>query len=222
MTYYLHVYLMACKLYTPIIAGTAFLAFAVTVLPISGITGPLITHLGRYARVIQFGWLLSVLGSGLLIMIDVDTHPAAWVVIFMCAGAGQGVLLIGHSVAIQASCREDDAAHAISMYSFLRSLGLCMGVIIGGTIFQNFLQLRLQRDGLPVGVAANFEGFLPTLQSMPEEAPMKIELQQAYAWALKSLFSTSTGIGFVGLLLSLKIDDYTLTDRSSPLRETEK
>ena len=104
----------------------------------------------------------------------------------------------------------------------MRSLGLCMGVIIGGTIFQNFLRLRLERDGLPVGVAADFEGFLPALQNLSEEAPMKLEIQQAYAWALKLLFGTSTGIAFVGLLLSWKIDDYTLANGSQPLRRIEK
>jgi hypothetical protein len=222
MTYYLVIYLMACKLYSPILAGTAFLPFAVTVLPVSGLTGPLITRLERYMWAIHLGWLLSVLGSGLLVIIDVNTHPAAWVVIFMCAGAGQGLLFIGLSVAIQASCRKDDAAHAISMYSFMRSLGLCMGVIIGGTIFQNFLRLRLQRDGLPISVAADFEGFLPALQNLSEGAPMKLEIQQAYAWALKLLFGTSTGIAFVGLLLSWKIDDYTLQNGSQPLRRIEK
>jgi len=222
MTYYLVIYLMACKLYSPILAGTAFLPFAVTVLPVSAITGPLITRRKRYMWAIHLGWLLSVLGSGLLVIIDVDTHPAAWVLIFMCAGAGQGLLLIGQPAAIQASCRREDAAHAISMYSFLRSLGLCMGVIIGGTIFQNFLRLRLQRDGLPLGVAADFEGFLPTLQNLSEEVPMQLEIQQAYAWALKLLFGTSTGIGFVGFLLSWKIDDYTLANGSQPLRRIEK
>lgn len=213
---------MACKLYSPILAGTAFLPFALTIFPVSGLTGPLITLWERYTWAIHLGWLLSVLGSGLLIIIDVNTHPAAWVVIFICAGAGQGLLLIGHSVAIQASCRKDDAAHAISMYSFMRSLGLCMGVIIGGTIFQNFLRLRLQRVGLPVGVAADFEGFLPTLQDLSEDVPMKLEIQQAYAWALKLLHGTSTGVGFVGLLLSWKIDDYTLQNGSQPLRRIEK
>ena len=222
MTYYLVVYLMACTLYSPILAGTGLLPFAVTVVPVSGITGPLITRLGHYRWAIWLGWSVSVLGLGLLIILDASTHPAAWVVIFMCAGAGQGLLLIGHSVAIQASCRSKDAAHAASMYSFMRSFGLCLGVIIGGTVFQNFLRMRLERDGLPVSIATEFEGFIPVLQELADGNSLKFELQQAYAWALKMLFATSTGIGFVGLLLSLTIGDYPLDTAFQPEHRLQK
>ena len=222
MTYYLVVYLMACKLYSPILAGTGLLPFAVTVVPVSGITGPLITRLGHYRWAIWLGWSVSVLGLGLLIILDASTHPAAWVVIFMCAGAGQGLLLIGHSVAIQASCRSKDAAHAASMYSFMRSFGLCLGVIIGGTVFQNFLRMRLERDGLPVSIATEFEGFIPLLHLMADGDPLKLELQQAYAWAMRMLFATSCGIGFVGLLLSLMIGDYTLKIAFNPEHRLRK
>lgn len=216
MTYYLVVYLMACKLYTPILAGTGLLPFAVTVVPVSAFTGVAITRLGRYRWAIWAGWAVSVLGLGLLVVLDVSTHPAAWVVIFMCAGAGQGLLLIGHSVAIQASCGAADAAHAVGMYSYNRSLGLCMGVILGTTMFQNFLRIRLNHVGLPVAIASEFEGFIPLLHMMTDGDPLKLEVQQAYAWASKMLFATSCGIAFVGLLLSLMIGDYPLNIAFNP------
>jgi hypothetical protein len=222
MTYYLVIYLMACKLYSPILAGTGLLPFAVTVVPVSALTGLTITRLGHYRWAIWSGWLVSVLGLGLLILLDVSTNPAAWVVIFMCAGAGQGLLLIGHSVAIQASCRAADAAHAVGMYSYNRSLGLCMGVILGTTVFQNFLRIRLEHVGLPVAIATQFEGFIPILHTMVDGDPLKLEVQQAYAWASKMLFATSCGIGFAGLLLSLMVGDYTLEIAFNPEHRLRK
>jgi hypothetical protein len=222
MTYYLVIYLMACKLYSPILAGTGLLPFAVTVVPVSALTGLTITRLGRYRWAIWSGWVVSVLGLGLLVLLDVSTHPAAWVVIFMCAGAGQGLLLIGHSVAIQASCRAADASHAVGMYSYNRSLGLCMGVILGTTVFQNFLRIRLEHVGLPATIATEFEGYIPLLRKMADEDPLKLGLQQAYAWASKMLFATSTGIGFVGFLLSLMVGDYTLEIAFNPEHRLRK
>lgn len=222
MTYYLVIYLMACQLYSPILAGTGLLPFAVTVVPVSGLTGSLITRIGRYRWSIWLGWSLSVLGLGLLILLGTGTHPAAWVVIFMCAGAGQGLLLIGHSVAIQASCKTKDAAFAVSMYSFARSFGLCLGVILGGTIFQNFLRMRLGKDDLPTGIATNFEGYIPILQAMSSANPLKLQVQEAYSWALRMLFATSTGVGFFGLLLSLTIGDYTLDTAFIPEHSLRK
>jgi hypothetical protein len=222
MTYYLVVYLMACKLYSPILAGTGLLPFAVTVVPVSALTGLTITKLRRYRWAIWSGWVVSELGQGLAIVLGVSTYPAAWVIIFMIAGAGHGLLLIGHSVAIQASCRDVDAAHAVGMYSYSRSLGLCMGVILGTTMFQNFLRIRLEHVGLPVTIATEFEGFIPLLQEMADGDPSKLELQQAYAWATKMLFATSSGIGFVGLLLSLMIGEYTLNTAFNTERRLRK
>ncbi|KAI6838903.1 putative efflux pump antibiotic resistance protein [Hortaea werneckii] len=222
MTYYLVIYLMACQLYSPILAGTGLLPFAMTVVPVSGVTGSLISRIGRYRWSIWSGWSLSVLGLGLLIRLGPGTHPAAWVVIFMCAGAGQGLLLIGHSVAIQASCKTKYAAYAVSMYSFARSFGLCLGVILGGTIFQNFLRMRLGNDDLPTVIATNFEGYVPILQALSSENSLKIQLREAHAWALRMLFATSTGVGFFGLLLSLTVGDYTLDTAFIPEHSLRK
>ena len=108
------------------------------------------------------------------------------------------------------------------MYSYNRSLGLCMGVILGTTIFQNFLRIRLEHVGLPVDIAKEFEGFIPLLHMMSDGDPLKLELQQAYAWAMKMLFATSCGIGFVGLLLSLMIGDYTLKIAFNPEHRLRK
>jgi hypothetical protein len=222
MTYYLVIYLMACKLYSPVLAGTGLLPFAVTVVPVSALTGLTITRLGHYRWAIWLGWVISVSGGGLQILLGVSTYLAAWIVIFMYAAVGQGLLLIGHSVAIQASCKAADAAHAVGMYSYNRSLGLCMGVILGTTVFQNFLRIRLDHVGLPVAIATQFEGFIPALHTMADGDPMKLEIQQAYAWALRMLFATSCGIGFVGLLLSLMIGDYTLEIAFNPEHRLRK
>jgi hypothetical protein len=82
--------------------------------------------------------------------------------------------------------------------------------IIGYTVFQNFLRIRFERDGLPASIATNFEGFIPVLQGMANDNPLKLKFQQAYAWGLRMLFATSTGIGFVGLLFTLTIGEYPL------------
>jgi hypothetical protein len=57
---------------------------------------------------------------------------------------------------------------------------------------------------------------------MADEDPLKLELQQAYVWASKMLFATSCGIGFVGLLLSLMIGDYTLKIAFNPEHRLRK
>nr|OQO07289.1 hypothetical protein B0A51_17972 [Rachicladosporium sp. CCFEE 5018] len=216
LSYYLVLYMLACKLYTPIVSGAVLLPFAMTVIPVSGITGIVITRLGHYRRLIWLGWGLSVAGIALMIVLDVGTSAAAWVFIFMLAGAGQGLLLIAHSIAIQASCRPSDAAHASSMYSFMRGFGLCLGVVIGGTIFQNFFRHRLADLGLPIIIAHNAEGFVPALQRMSGVLPVKEQLQGAYAFGLRRLWEVLTGVAVCGLAISMAIEEKTLdTDHES-------
>lgn len=118
--YFVCLYLLAVKVYSPLIAATASLALNLTVIPISGVTGTLITKLGHYRLFITAGWILQTLSLGILILLDVNTSPAAWVWIFLITGASQGVLLIAHNVAIQAASDNRDAAHAGSMYVHVR------------------------------------------------------------------------------------------------------
>jgi hypothetical protein len=115
MLYYLGLFLLACKGYSPVVAATASLALNLTIVPISGVTGILITRLGHYRHFITAGWLLQTLSLGLLILLHVDTPPTAWVWIFLIAGASQGVLLITHGIAVQAASDDRDAGHASNM-----------------------------------------------------------------------------------------------------------
>lgn len=186
------------------------MAFGITAVPVSGITGVLITRLGYYRWAIWLGWAVSVLGLGLLVMLDVETSTGVWIVISMVTGAGQGLLLAGHPIAMKQSCGTDDQAHAVCMYAFLRSFGLCLGAIFPPTAFQNFLRTRLVRDGLPVAIAGDFEGFVPVLQGLGDTDPSKSGIQMAYAWGFRMLFATLTGIGAFGLLLSLSISHFTM------------
>ena len=191
-------------------AGVAVLPFGLAVIPVSGITGTVIARKGNYKWALWLGWALCILGLGLLVILDMHTSPAAFVFIFICAGAGQGLLLIAHSVAVQAACKPEDAGHASSMYSFCRSFGLCLGVVIGGTIFQNFFRMRLHHLGLPAEYAGNAEGLVPVLQSMSSALAAKDEIRMAYAWALRMLFATLTGVAALGLLVSVVVGNHTL------------
>jgi hypothetical protein len=115
MLYYLGLFLLACKRYSPVLAATASLALNLTIVPISGVTGILITRFGNYRRFITAGWILQTLSLGLLVLLKVDTPPTTWVWIFLVAGSSQGILLITHGIAVQAASDDRDAAHASNM-----------------------------------------------------------------------------------------------------------
>lgn len=200
---------MTVKQYSPVGAGVALLALGLAVVPVSGVIGGVIAKVGSYQWAIWSGWVITTLGLGLLVYLDVDTSEPAWVFIFICAGIGQGLLLIALSVSVQAIAATKDVAYASGMYTFMRSLGLCLGVSLGGTIFQNMLSHRLHHLGLPLSIALNAEGYEQVLKAMAP-SPEKTQILQAYAWAFKMLFATMTGISGLGLVLGFLIGRKTL------------
>ncbi|KAI4732836.1 WD40 repeat-like protein [Aureobasidium sp. EXF-12298] len=151
--YYLVLWLLAVKEMSAVMAGVCELPLGLTIVPISGLTGAAITRVGSYQWAIWLGWVLSTLGMGVMVKLHPETSTVAYVFMFICAGTGLGLLFNSLSAAIQAISPTKDVAYASSMFAFMRSLGLCLGVSIGGTIFQNFLERRLEHYGLSPEIA---------------------------------------------------------------------
>ena len=116
---------------------------------------------------------------------------------------------MAHQVATQASCQVKDVSYATAMFSFMRSLGFCLGIALGGTIFQNFLRGELEQLGLPVAIASDAEAYASTLRAMTDGVE-KDAIIEAYAWAFRYLFATMAGISGLGFALSFLIGEHTL------------
>ncbi|KAK4504762.1 hypothetical protein PRZ48_002724 [Zasmidium cellare] len=207
--YFITLWFITVKLYTPLQAGTYLLAFSMVCVPVSGIIGPVIARVGSYRWAVWSGWVINTVALGVLVLLDIHIPTVAWVFMFLAAGIGQGLLFMAHSIASQAACQQKDAAHATSMYSFFRSLGLCLGVALGGTIFQNFFQNHASGLDLPAVVAENAEGFAHLLKSMPAGAD-RLAIVMNYSWSFQMLFAVLCGISGLGLLISCFIGGHSL------------
>ncbi|KAK5136939.1 hypothetical protein LTR08_001446 [Meristemomyces frigidus] len=208
-TYFLNLYLLTVKLYSPVLSGAVFLSFAFTVVPVSGMIGSLITKFGSYKWAIFCGWLFNTFGLGALMVLGADTYLPGLIFTFLVAGVGQGILFMAHQVATQASCQAKDVAYATAMFSFMRSLGFCLGIALGGTIFQNFLRRELEELGLPVAIAVDAEAFASMIRAMADGVE-RDTIVEAYAWAFRYLFATMAGISGLGFGVSFLIGEHTL------------
>ncbi|CAD0084135.1 unnamed protein product [Aureobasidium vineae] len=159
--YYLVLWLVAVKKISEIMAGVCTLPLGLTVVPISGIAGGIITRIGTY-------------------------HAA-----------------------VQAVSPTKDIAYASSMFAFMRSLGLCLGVSIGGTIFQNLLSRRLEYYGLSTELANNAEVYVALIRSSPL-SPEKILLKDVMSWAFQRLFAALSSISGLGLVVSVLVGKCSL------------
>ncbi|KAI9683736.1 MAG: hypothetical protein M1822_005926 [Bathelium mastoideum] len=103
-----------------------------------------------------------------------------------------------------------DVAYAAAMYTFQRTFGMCIGVAIGGAVFQNQLQVHLAKLQLPAAIAKNAEGFLQILKTLPKQGAEYRAFTQAYAQAFENVFEVLTGVAGLAGLLSLFIKEYTM------------
>lgn len=179
-------------------------------LPGSILVSILTSRLGRFRWAIWIGWAITTVGAGLLVLLDRDTPTAVWASILAVFGIGNGMVLTSVNVGIQAISRVEDCGRAGAMYAFMRSLGMAVGVAVGGTVFQNVMILRLRQLGLPEAIAHNAEAFVEQLRAMDPKDPVRIGALLAYVQGYHGVFYLMTGVAIFGLLASLVIRHHNM------------
>lgn len=193
--------MMAGVYFTPITAG---------LIPASMAVGIAISRLGRFRWAIWSAWAVNLLGAGLLIILDVETKRYAMILIFLVVGIGTGPLVTSLNFGIQANTKVEDVAYASALFAFLRSVGMCLGVAIGGTIFQNELSRELRKAGLPSQISQDAEGYVATLNRLPSNSPFRLQVLQAYASSFRTLFIVLTAICAASGIISIFISHNSL------------
>jgi predicted MFS family arabinose efflux permease len=208
--YYLALLLLSVQARKPLNVGLVILPIGCGLVPASTLYGLAISRLGKWRWAVCSGWALSTLAMGLLILLRPSTSIVAMVFIFLVLGLGQGALLVGHNFAVQALATVEDVASATALFAFMRGLGLCLGVVIGGDVFQNRLAIYLSEAGLPTAIATSAESYITELVALPATSTQRIAVTQAYSKGFQSLFHVMTGISGFGFILSFTLRNASL------------
>ncbi|KAB5583489.1 major facilitator superfamily transporter [Coniochaeta sp. 2T2.1] len=208
--YYVPFYFTAAKFHGPIQSGLDLLPVSVLLLPGSIVVSFLTTRLGRFRWAIWIGWAITALGSGLFLLLDVNTPTPTWAAIMCVFGIGNGMILTSINVAIQAISKAEDCGRAAAMYAFMRTMGMCIGVAVGGTTFQNVMADKLHQLGLPDAIAKNAEAFVHRLWTLEPTDPVRIGSLEAYVHGFHAVFWVMTGIALAGLLVSFFIRRHSM------------
>lgn len=160
---------------------------------------------GRFRWAVWSGWTITTAGTGLLIFLDADLKAQGWALIFVTVGLGHGFVLMSLNVAIQAMAEIRHVADAAAMYTFTRTFGMCIGVAIGGTVFQNRLSRHLSDRHLPTAVARNAEGFSKRLKDLPRSSTEYQTYISAYTEGFQNVFHVLTAVAGLAGILSLFI-----------------
>ncbi|KAK1656536.1 major facilitator superfamily domain-containing protein [Colletotrichum godetiae] len=191
--YYVPLYFMDVKGFTPVQTGIALFPVMFTLVPASIITGRLVTVLDNYQWPIWVGWTLATIASGLMMLWDVDTPTK--------------------NMASQALCDKDDEAIAAAMYAFLRQFGMALGVGVGGSTFQNVVLRKLEDDGLaPAGTHGGTHA-LSAMLSAVGDAGLRSKIVDAYVYGLRGVYGLYVGVSGLALLMSLFIRSASMDRR---------
>ena len=187
----------------------------------SVIVGIVCAKTGRYRWAIWAGWVLTTLGSGLLILLDPQTTIPGWVFLNVTVAIGTGMLFPAMGLAIQAAGRPQDAGHSAAFYSFIRVFGQSLGVAIGGVVFQNQIKQKLLSYPLLAPMAGQYSkdatALVSVIKSMAEGTE-KTQLIQAYADSLKTIWVVMCALSGVAMVANIFIQGYSLDQEHKTLQ----
>jgi hypothetical protein len=187
----------------------------------SVVVGIVCAKTGVYRWAIWIGWVLTTLGSGLLVLLKPGVSIPAWVFLNVPVAIGTGMLFPAMALAIQAAGRPQDAGHSVAFYSFLRVFGQSLGVAIGGVAFQNQIKRKLLDYPAFAPLADEYSKdatALVTIIKSMQDGVEKTQLIKAYADSLQIIWIVMCALSAVGLLVSLITKSYSLNQEHKTLQ----
>jgi fucose permease len=117
------VFFEACKETSPTEAGIALFGLSYSIGLIAIVTGIVVKKSGNYAIPTYVGWVLTVVGVGLLTTLDADSSMAKSIGFQLVTGSGIGIINVTSLYPILASIPVTQNAPAMALYVFSRNLG---------------------------------------------------------------------------------------------------
>ncbi|KAF8584813.1 iron permease [Ramaria rubella] len=220
--YYMPVYFQAALQASPIRSGVDMLATAFIIAPFALFCGISVQILGRYLPTNYFGWIISVIGFGLLSTLTENSSVGHWVGFQLLAAAGTGLIYAATIFPVLAPLEINRTATALAFYAFTRAFAQTWGITICATILQNQLKTRLPQSfstQFPQGVEIAYAA-IPLIPSLEE--PLRTEVRQAFAASMSIIWKTMIGLaggGFLSVFMLREIAMHQVTDENFTLKE---
>ena len=125
---------MSVKDTSAIQSGINLLPMLCLIIPGAIVVALITSRINHFRWAIWCGWLITTAGAGLFILLDIDTKTPVWAGIFVVFGVGNGISLTSVNIGIQAISKSEDCGRAASMYTFVRSLGMSVGVAVSAPL----------------------------------------------------------------------------------------
>ncbi|KAH6900773.1 major facilitator superfamily domain-containing protein [Thelonectria olida] len=201
--YYMSVFYLGVKDYSPLKTGVWALPATLTVAPIAAFAGWLVAMIGTYHWYIYSGWALMILAFGLLKAVDENMSTGIVLFFTFVLGVGMGLLIPAMTFGVQATTSNEDSGHAIATVFVLRSAGQCLGVAVGLAVFSSRLQVELGKLGYNDDAAQHMMKSMR--QSLRTGGPEDWAVIHAVVTALGVVWITGCAMASVAGVLTIAI-----------------
>ncbi|MGW6578309.1 MFS transporter [Streptomyces globisporus] len=179
------------------------------------VSGQLVTRTGRYRSYPIVGSAVSVVGMGLLSLLEADTSPLVYSLYQAVLGLGIGLVMSVLVLAVQNSVRPSDLGTATSANNYFRQIGGSVGAAIFGTLLAGRLSDALGVR-LPTGAELpDPESITPQIVHAMEPA-LRDAYIQAYVDAMPRIFLYLVPVLVLGLILAFFLKEKPLVSHHSP------
>ncbi|KAK4918943.1 hypothetical protein LTR49_013415 [Elasticomyces elasticus] len=193
--YFMPLYFQAVKGQSSIMSAVDLFPGTFTVAPAAIVVGILISKFGIWS-----GWTLVLIGMATRVVLHVHASTATWVIVNLISGIGLGMLIPSLTFAVQAAVPNKDQAY-------------CVGVAIGGAIFQNSMKREISRHASIAEHASEWSAEASSLVQVikhMEHGVARDDLLESFANALIVVWMVMVALSAVALILSLGTQHYDL------------
>lgn len=206
IVYYLPFFFQSVYLVSPVLSSVYIIPQAVCMGLTSALGGLIIAKMQRYVDMMRIGMALTTASIGLLSTLNPYSNTARRILYPCLFGLPLGFNFQSFIISMQTQIDKNDTAVATAMISYVRQIGLSLGIAIGGVTFMNKIS-TLAKHSRYRRLEKLLEGSAP--QSINRVKGLDLELRtlaaKIYSQAFQTMFYVFIAFCGVGFILTLFI-----------------
>ncbi|KAH7463400.1 hypothetical protein FOMA001_g18076 [Fusarium oxysporum f. sp. matthiolae] len=172
---------------------------------------------GGYTWLLRLSWVLLALGTGIMALFNLDSSSSMLFGLPVMWGVGVALLRL-NLLPMQASVKNvDDTGVAIGQFFTIRMFGGLIGLTVASAIFNTVFSNTISSTSInlsgplaPLRDASNAVAFIKELRSLDVSQQTLNQVLGVYLTCFRTIFYTMTGLGGLGLLTSMFLDEIDL------------
>ncbi|KAI9105494.1 major facilitator superfamily domain-containing protein [Phlyctochytrium arcticum] len=205
LIYFVSIYFQVVNGDTATQAGVETMPLILGVSLTSIIAGQLMSRLGVYVPFFSVGGTLLTIGTGLISTLNATSNRGMQIGYLIFAGVDMGTMIQGRIIGIQASVQRERIAVATALVNFSQTLGGVIGMAIVGTVFNNVLAKKLEKNA-PGQSFQHITERVTDIQNFPE--PLRSNVIRSLAESLNTTFLVTVPFAGMIIVLALFVKQY--------------